>query len=242
MTKLTAVHRVPAFTDNYVWLFEYMSGVCAIIDPADATPVLAATRDLGLEVSHILNTHWHPDHVGGNLAIKAATNCEIVGPAREREKIPGIDRTVDEGDGVALGSHDGLVLFVGAHTAGHIAYHFPSAGVLFCGDTMFAMGCGRLFEGTAADMFAAMAKLKILPPETEVYCAHEYTLANARFAVTVEPQNEALRVRYAAVQEARASLIPTVPFRLAEELETNPFVRAASPEELAVRRRAKDAF
>jgi hydroxyacylglutathione hydrolase len=242
MTKLTAVHRVPALTDNYVWLFEYMSGVCAIIDPADAEPVLAAVADRGLQVSHILNTHWHPDHVGGNLAIKAATACEIVGPVREREKIPGIDRAVDEGDVVALGSHDGDVLFVGAHTAGHIAYHFPSAGALFCGDTMFAMGCGRLFEGTAADMFAAMAKLKALPPETTVYCAHEYTLSNARFAVTVEPDNEALRNRYAAVQEARASLIPTVPFRLAEELQTNPFLRAETVEQLASRRSAKDAF
>jgi hydroxyacylglutathione hydrolase len=236
------VHRVPAFSDNYVWLFEYSPGLVAVIDPADAAPVLAAAAEKQLTITHILNTHWHPDHVGGNMAIKNAIGCAIIGPRREETRIPGIDRAVDEGDAVTLGEHAGAVHFVGAHTAGHIAYHFPTAGALFPGDTLFAMGCGRLFEGDAADMFAALAKLGRLPPDTQVYCAHEYTLSNARFAVTAEPDNAALAARYAAVQEARRNNQPTVPFALSEELATNPFVRARTVAELAARRSAKDAF
>ncbi len=236
------LHRVPAFKDNYVWLFEYRPGCCAVIDPADATPVLNAAGQKGLEITHILNTHWHPDHVGGNLAIKQASGCTIIGPAREADRIPGIDRAVDEGDTVLLGERLGHVLFVGAHTAGHIAYHFPDAALLFPGDTLFAMGCGRLFEGTADDMFRALGKLAALPAETTVACAHEYTLSNARFAVTVEPENAALAARYARVQADRQKDIPTVPFTIADELGTNPFVRARSVAELAERRSAKDAF
>jgi hydroxyacylglutathione hydrolase len=239
---MTRVIRVPAFTDNYVWLFEYAAGKAAVIDPADPKPVLDRLAAEGLTATHILNTHWHPDHVGGNGAIKAATGCTIIGPAREAAKIPGIDRLVDDGDSVLLGDMAGDVLFVGAHTAGHIAFHFPDARALFCGDTLFAMGCGRLFEGTADDMFRAMAKLKALPPETIVYCAHEYTLSNARFAVTVEPDNAALLARFAAVEAARARDEATVPFTLAEELLTNPFVRAETAEELGRRRSLKDAF
>lgn len=239
---LAPVHRVPAFTDNYVWLFEYSPGLVAVVDPADAAPVLAAVAEQGLKVTHILNTHWHPDHVGGNLVIKEATGCHVIGPAREADRIPGLDRATDEGEQVSLGGHRGDVLFVGAHTAGHIAYHFPSAHTLFPGDTLFAMGCGRLFEGTPEDMFRALGKLKRLPGDTRVFCAHEYTLSNARFAVTVEPENAALAERYATVQAMRSRDEPTVPFTLEEELATNPFVRAGSAEELGARRRAKDVF
>ncbi len=242
LPELPPVHRVPAFADNYIWLFEYEPGTVAAVDPGDAAPVLAFVERRGLAISHILNTHWHPDHVGGNRAIKAASGCTVVGPAREADRIPGIDRAVDAGDGVMLGAHEARVLFVGGHTAGHIAYHVPSARALFSGDTLFAMGCGRLFEGTPDDMFQSLARLAALPPETRVFCAHEYTLANACFAVTVEPGNAALAARYAAVQEARRRNEPTVPFALAEELATNPFVRAGSPARLGEIRRAKDAF
>ena len=239
---LSPVHRVPAFSDNYIWMFEYSPGLVAVVDPGDATPVLAAAAGQGLKITHILNTHWHPDHVGGNLALKEATGCHIIGPAREADRIPGIDRATDEGEQVSLGGHRGDVLFVGAHTAGHIAFHFPSANALFPGDTLFAMGCGRLFEGTPEDMFQALAKLKRLPPSTRVFCAHEYTLSNARFAITVEPENAALASRYAAVQATRDKGEPTVPFTLEEDLATNPFLRAESATELGDRRRAKDVF
>lgn len=239
---MARVVRIPVLSDNYVWLFEYAPGLGAVIDPAVAAPVLAAAEAEGIRITHILNTHWHPDHVGGNAEIKAATGCTITGPAREVDKIPGIDFTVDEGDSVTLGTHHGRVLFVGAHTAGHIAYHFADAALLFPGDTLFAMGCGRLFEGTPQDMFNALGKLKRLPGDTMVYCAHEYTLSNARFAVAAEPGNLALQQRQASVIAARERSEATVPFRLSEELATNPFVRAASAEELGARRRAKDAF
>jgi len=241
-SPLPPVHRVPAFDDNYIWLFEYAPGQVAVVDPGDAAPVLAALDSSGLVATHVLNTHWHPDHVGGNMALKAATGCTIIGPAREVGRIPGIDQTVDDGDRVRLGDQEADVLFVGAHTAGHIAFHFARAHALFCGDTLFAMGCGRLFEGSAEDMFRAMARLKALPPDTRVFCAHEYTLSNARFAMTVEPDNAALAARFDAVQQARARNAPTVPFVLAEELATNPFMRAATAAELGERRRAKDVF
>lgn len=234
--------RINALADNYVWLLPYAPGKAAVVDPAVAAPVLEAAAAHGLTITHILNTHWHPDHVGGNNELKAATGCTVVGPAREAAKIPGIDRAVDEGDTVDLDGLKADVLFVGAHTAGHIAYHFPAAQLLFCGDTLFAMGCGRLFEGTPADMFAALGKLAALPPETRVCCAHEYTLSNARFAITVEPHNRPLAARLAAVEAARAKGQATVPFALREELETNPFVRARNADELGIRRRAKDAF
>jgi hydroxyacylglutathione hydrolase len=239
---MTEPVRIPALSDNYVWLLPYGPGVAAVVDPAEAGPVLAEAQARGLRITHILNTHWHPDHVGGNAGIKAATGCTIVGPSREAARIPGLDVSVDEGDRVALGGSWADVLFVGAHTAGHIAYHLPREGLLFPGDTLFAMGCGRLFEGSAADMFAALGKLKALPPETLVCCAHEYTLSNARFAITVEPDNAALTARLAAVESARGEGRPTVPFRLSEELATNPFVRAESVAELGARRSAKDVF
>ena len=234
--------RIPVLSDNYVWLVhEPMSKETMVVDPAVAEPVLAEADKRGWKITQIWNTHWHPDHVGGNADIKAATGCNITGPAGEADKITTLDRLVSEGDKATLGDIKATVLDVPAHTAGHIAFHIPSEKVAFVGDTLFAMGCGRLFEGTPAQMYDNMRKLEALPDETVIYCAHEYTQANGEFALTVEPENEALVKRMAQVKAMRAKDEPTVPTNIAAEKATNPFMRAASVEELAERRAAKDA-
>jgi hydroxyacylglutathione hydrolase len=234
---------IPVLTDNYVWLVhDAPSGETVAVDPSVAEPVLAEAERRGWPITQIWNTHWHPDHTGGNAAIKAATGCLVTGPAAEAARIPTLDRQVKEGDRVKLGDVEARVLEIPAHTAGHIAFHSPSEGVVFVGDTLFAMGCGKLFEGNAGQMHRNLQRLAALPPETLVYCGHEYTLANGRFAVTVEPDNEALARRMAEVEAARAADRPTLPTTIALERATNPFMRASSAEELAERRRAKDDF
>ena len=221
------IHQIPALADNYIYLLrDPTEGACAVVDPAVAGPVLDTLNDLGWVLTHILNTHHHGDHVGGNLEIKAVTDCTIVGPKAEAARIPGIDVEVGEGDRFSLGTAGGRVFDVPGHTRGHIAYWFPESRALFCGDTLFALGCGRLFEGTPAQMWDSLAKLRDLPGDTRVYCAHEYTQANARFALTVEPENAALRARAGEVDRLRAAAIPTVPSSLEEERRTNPFLRA----------------
>ena len=236
------IARIAVLSDNYVWLaHDPESGDTAVVDPAVAEPVLAEADRRGWRISQIWNTHWHPDHTGGNEAIKRATGAVVTAPSAEAERIPTMDRGVAEGDRVKLGAVTATILEVPAHTAGHIAYHLPSEGLIFVGDTMFAMGCGRLFEGTAEQMFANMRKLGTLDDATRVYCAHEYTLSNARFAVTVDPGNEALAARLAAVETARAAGEATVPTSIGEERATNPFLRAPDAAELARIRALKDA-
>ncbi len=237
------IARIPALSDNYIWMaHEPDSGDTIVVDPAQAQPVLDEATRRGWRITQIWNTHWHPDHTGGNSEIKAATGCTITGPSAERARIPTLDREVAEGDTVRIGALEAAVLEVPAHTAGHVAYHLADEGVIFVGDTLFAMGCGRLFEGTAAQMFANMQRLAALPPETQVYCAHEYTLANGRYALVAEPGNAAVRERMEQVELARAAGAATVPTTIGLELATNPFMRAASIEELAQRRAAKDSF
>lgn len=234
--------RIPVLSDNYVWLVhEPVSGETMVVDPAVAEPVLAEAEARGWTITQIWNTHWHPDHTGGNAAIREATGCTITGPAAEAERIPTLDRTVAEGDVARLGAIEAHVLDVPAHTAGHIAFHFPAEQVAFVGDTLFAMGCGRLFEGTAAQMFANMRKLEALGDATRIYCAHEYTQSNGRFALTVEPDNAALVARMEQVNAMRERGEPTVPTTIALERATNPFMRAGSVDQLAARRAAKDA-
>jgi len=237
------VIRIPVLNDNYVWLVhEPTSGATMVVDPAVAAPVLAEAAARGWKITDIWNTHWHPDHTGGNAEIKAATGCMITGPAAEAERIPTLDVLVNGGDVVRLGALEATVIDVPAHTAGHIAYHFSSEAAAFVGDTLFAMGCGRLLEGTAAQMFENMAKLALLPDTTSVYCAHEYTQSNGRYALVAEPENRALIARMTQVDAARARGEATVPTTIGDEKATNPFMRASSVEQLAERRAAKDAF
>lgn len=240
---MVEIARVPVLNDNYVWLIhDEASGETAAIDPAVGQPVLDAAAARGWRITQIWNTHWHPDHIGGNAEIKAATGCKITAPAAEAGKIPTLERAVGEGDKVSLGGIEAEVFEVPAHTAGHIAYYLPTEKVVFVGDTLFAMGCGKLFEGTAEQMYGNMKRLEALPADTKVYCAHEYTLANARFAITVEPNNQDLQRRFAQVVAAREAGEATVPTDIGLERATNPFMRASSIAELAERRAAKDSF
>jgi hydroxyacylglutathione hydrolase len=232
---------VPAFSDNYLWLVhDEDSGETAVVDPGDAAPVLAESKRLGWTIGQVWNTHWHPDHTGGNIAVKEATGATISGPASET--IPGRDVALAEGDAVRLGNHVGQVIAVPGHTLGHIALVFGDAGVAFVGDTLFAMGCGRLFEGTPQQMYASLGRIAALPEETRLYCAHEYTLSNGRFAARAEPGNADIASRLAAVEELRSQGAMTVPTTVAAERATNPFVRAGDWQEFARLRAEKDSF
>ncbi|MGE0717210.1 MAG: hydroxyacylglutathione hydrolase [Alphaproteobacteria bacterium] len=224
------IRRVPVLKDNYVWLVrETASGLTAVVDPAVAEPVEAAAAAAGWRITHILNTHHHGDHTGANLQLKATHGCTIVGPRADRARIPGIDVEVGDGDRYRLGEATAEVFDVPGHTRGHIAYWFADDAALFCGDTLFAMGCGRLFEGTPDQMWRSLGKLKALPGPTRVYCAHEYTQSNARFALTVDGANPALVARAAEVDRLRARGEATVPSTIAAERATNPFLRADEP-------------
>lgn len=232
---------VPAFADNYLWLVrEEASGETAVVDPGDAAPVLAEAERRGWKITQIWNTHWHPDHTGGNLAIQEATGARISGPAAEN--IPGRDIALKEGDEVRLGSHVGRVIEVPGHTLGHIALIFGEDRVAFVGDTLFAMGCGRLFEGTPEQMYRSLGRLTQLPEDTRLYCAHEYTLSNAKFAAHALPGDDAIARRLAKVKRLRDEGKITVPTTVAEERETNPFVRATDAFEFARLRAEKDSF
>jgi hydroxyacylglutathione hydrolase len=224
------IRQIPVLRDNYVYLLrEPETLATAAVDPSVAPPVLEALAREGWRLTHVLNTHHHNDHTGGNRELKEATGCIIVGPRADRDRIPLIDIDVAEGETYALGKEEARVFDVPGHTRGHIAFWFKNSRALFCGDTLFLMGCGRLFEGTPEQMWRSLSKLKALPPETRVYCGHEYTQANARFALSVEPQNAELVARAERVNAMRAEGKSTVPGSMGDELATNPFLRADLP-------------
>lgn len=222
--------QLPALSDNYIYLLhEPKSRQTAVVDPAEAEPVLAVLAERGWRLTHILNTHHHWDHVGANLALKQATGCQVIGFRGDSSRIPGIDRLVGEGEAIEFGEILAQVLEVPGHTLGHIAYWFREDNALFCGDTLFALGCGRLFEGTPEKMWNSLCKLRDLPEDTRIYCAHEYTLSNARFALSIEPDYPPLLERVKKVEEMRAHNRATVPSLMGEEKLTNPFLRADDP-------------
>lgn len=228
---------VDQLSDNYAYLvIDEASGVAGVVDVAEAGPVLEAARREGVRLVAILSTHHHFDHVNGNedlLAALPAGSVEVYGHAGDRDRIPGITRGLEDGEGFALGGLAGRAIFIPAHTRGHLAYHFPAEKVVFTGDTLFAGGCGRLFEGDAPQMLASLTKLASLPDDTSVYCGHEYTASNLRFAAELEPSNAALAERRRQVDELRSAGTPTVPTTIALEKATNPFLRSTSPELVA---------
>jgi len=219
---------VPCLKDNYAPVFhDAKTGATAVIDTPEVGPIRSALETRNWRLTHILNTHWHPDHTGGNMQLKELTGCQIVGPAGEAPKIPGLERPVKEGDSVEVGSFQATVLDVGGHTAGHIAYHFPQQHVAFVGDTLFNLGCGRLFEGTPQQMWASLLKLRALPDHTVVYCAHEYTESNLRFASHLGGVAQ-LPERAQVIKDLRSKRQTTVPMLLGHEKATNPFLLADS--------------
>ena len=228
------VHQFPCLSDNYGYLLhDPDSGETVAIDTPDAQAYLAAAESQGWRITQIWNTHWHADHAGGNEAIKAQTGCVITAPAGDAARIAAVDRTVVQGDTVTVGAWEATVLEVGGHTLGHCAYSLPRTGTehgfAFVGDSLFALGCGRMFEGTPDQFWTSLLRLKALAPSTLIYCAHEYTASNARFALHADPDNPTLITYAGQIEAKRARDEPTVPALLETELATNPFLRADDP-------------
>ena len=234
---------VPILNDNYAWLLkDSETGATAIVDPADAKPIIAAIEAQGGRLDMILLTHHHADHTAGVDEVRAHFKCKVVGAAADAHRLPKLDVAVKEGDTVPLGNAQGQVIDTPGHTRGQINFFFPEGPVLLSGDTLFSLGCGRLIEGTAGEMFESLRKLAALPGDTKVCCGHEYTESNAKFALTVDPDNAALKTRVAEVQKQRAAGQPSVPSLMSDECAANPFLRAKDVASLADVRGKKDRF
>ncbi len=245
------IYRLPALSDNYIFLLhDPIQQIAAVVDPAEAEPVLAQLKALGAELVAIFNTHHHGDHVGGNRTLlQQFPRATVYAGDKDRGRIPGQQVFLQDGDRVTFGQRTAQVFFIPGHTRGHIAYYFPpledsdpatltasqseASGELFCGDTIFAGGCGRLFEGTPAQMVDSIGRLRLLPDNTRIWCAHEYTLGNLKFALTIEPKNQALVQRLETVKTMRSRHEPTVPSTISVEKATNPFLRWDQPEVIA---------
>ncbi|OYU52340.1 MAG: hydroxyacylglutathione hydrolase [Alphaproteobacteria bacterium PA1] len=224
------IHMFPCLSDNYAFLVrDSATGKVACIDTPDANAILAEAQKLGWHIDEIWNTHWHPDHAGGNQAIEKALGTVSLGPEEVQTRISPLARVVRPGETVTLGESSAEVIDVGGHTLGHIAFYFADDEVAFVGDSLFALGCGRLFEGTAKQAWNSLSRLMALPDATTIYCAHEYTAANARFCATIETENAALTSRIQEITRLRADNVPTVPTSIGLERATNPFVRADLP-------------
>jgi hydroxyacylglutathione hydrolase len=224
------IELLPAFTDNYIYLVsDRDTGLAMVVDPGCAEPVLLSLKTQDLHLSLILNTHHHKDHVGGSEKLACEFGAPIIGPAKEQGRIGNLSRGVTQGDVVTFSTLRGHVIEVHGHTLGHIAFYFPGIKALFCGDTLFSLGCGRLFEGTPSQMWTSLVALRGLPDDTLVYCGHEYTEANAKFALAIDKNNEALKTRAKEVGELRKKGFPTLPALLGLEKQTNPFLRADDP-------------
>ena len=237
------VTAIPCLSDNYAWMLrDEATGTVAVCDPGEAAPIIAALEAAGGRCDMILLTHHHGDHIDGVAAVQARFGCKVVGAAADAHRLPKLDIVLKPGETVSVGATQGVVIDTPGHTVGHIAYHFAEGNVLLCGDTLFSLGCGRLLEGTAAQMHGSLQALAKLPDATLVCCGHEYTESNARFAVTVEPENAALAARAAEVKAQRAAGRATVPTTLAQEKAENPFIRAKDVARLAAIRTAKDNF
>ena len=222
--------QIPVLQDNYIWLVHTEDKYTAVIDPAVSKPVLKELKKRNWKLTHILNTHHHPDHTGANLELKEVTGCTIVGSKSDYKRIPGIEIKVSDGDKFNLGKVNCHVFGLPGHTTGHIAFHFNSSNALFCGDTLFSLGCGRVFEGTMQEMLNSLNKIKKLPENTNIYCAHEYTQSNGIFALTIDPKNKDLISQMETVKEKRRKNISTIPSTLGHEIKTNPFLRTDNSE------------
>ena len=255
LVYMLQVHQFPCLSDNYGFLLhDPDSGETACIDTPDAAEYLRHADTKGWRITQVWNTHWHPDHAGGNEVTKEATGCMVTAPLLDADKIACVDRTVRDGDLIKLGDHTAQIIDVGGHTMGHIAYFLPESGIAFVGDALFALGCGRMFEGAPPQFWDSLSRLKRLPPDTTCYCAHEYTASNATFAVHADPENAELAEYVREIEHLRSEDKPTVPFTLKRELATNPFLRADDPamqarwggnsphETFAALRAAKDSF
>lgn len=237
------IHAIPVLSDNYAWLLQdEATGTTAVVDPGEAPAIERAVEQAGGRLDFILLTHHHHDHIGGTDALRTHYNAKVAGPATEQHRMPHLDLPLNDNDRIVLGHSAGRVLAMPGHTLGHIAYYFDQPPALFCGDTLFSLGCGRLFEGTAEQMFASLGRLHDLPEQTLICCGHEYTASNAMFARHVDPDNTALATRAQEVRTLRDKGLPTIPSTLGLERATNPFLRAETAQKLASLRKQKDSF
>ncbi|XP_020085875.1 probable hydroxyacylglutathione hydrolase 2, chloroplastic [Ananas comosus] len=225
------IELVPCLQDNYAYLLHDVdTGTVGVVDPSEAVPVINALQRKNQNLTYILNTHHHYDHTGGNLELKARYGAKVIGSGKDKDRIPGIDIALHDGETWMFARHQVLVMETPGHTRGHVSYYFPGCGAVFTGDTLFSLSCGKLFEGNPEQMLSSLRKIMSLPDDTNIYCGHEYTLSNSKFALSIEPENEELQEYAAQVAHLRSKKQPTIPTTLKREKQCNPFLRTSSPE------------